>query len=115
MVERRIPREFSKFMQEIKNKGCQTLGNPSYEIHVDIIREFHVIAKPLEEDLIMARTSWVRGRAITYDRDVIRDYFEYACELLQGGLYGFSWEVHRMIGTMIEYMTISILRIKYME
>lgn len=47
--ERRIqledPWEFSKFIQEINNRGWQVLATPIYEINIDIIREFYVNSK----------------------------------------------------------------------
>lgn len=70
------PNNFFSFVQELENMGWNVLGDPSEEIHLDIIKDLYANAKPWDDDAMISRVSWVRGWQVPYDRETIREYLE---------------------------------------
>lgn len=74
-VELENPVEYSNVVQEIKSWGWGTLANLIDYVNLEIVKEFYANAKPIDE-APLARISWVWGREVSYDRDVIRAYIK---------------------------------------
>lgn len=62
-------------VQEINTRGWGILEIPNEVINLDIFREFYANAKPIEE-IPLANVSWVWGRRVPCDRDVMHAYLE---------------------------------------
>lgn len=67
--------EYSDMVQEINAQGQGVLETPNKIVNLNIVKELYANAKPTKE-APLEKVSWVSGRRVSFDRDVIHGYIK---------------------------------------
>lgn len=75
-VELENPGEHSDMVQEISSRGWGIMATPTECVNMEIVKEFYANTKLINEAPLV-RVSWIRGREVPYDKNVIYAYIKY--------------------------------------
>ncbi|KAL5063787.1 hypothetical protein RYX36_025524, partial [Vicia faba] len=77
------------FMENLEKRKWETLLTPPTELNYDLVHEFYANALPIE-GVCYTFCSFVRGRAMSFARDEISQYFGNPLTLQRGEIYAYQ-------------------------
>ncbi|KAL5076562.1 hypothetical protein RYX36_015546 [Vicia faba] len=84
--------DYRYFMDNMEKRKWGVLLTPPTELNFDIIREFYANTI-LIEDVRYSYCSFVRGRAVSFDRNLVSQYLNHPLTLQRGELYSYQKSV----------------------
>ncbi|KAL5056471.1 hypothetical protein RYX36_037153, partial [Vicia faba] len=84
--------DYRYFMDDMEKRKWGVLLNPPTELNFDIIREFYANAIPIE-DVRYSYYSFVRGRVVSFDRNLVSQYLNHLVILQRGELCSYQKRV----------------------
>ncbi|KAL5071874.1 hypothetical protein RYX36_022761 [Vicia faba] len=81
--------DYQYFVDDMEKIKWGVLLNPPTDINFDIIREFYANSIPIE-DVWYSYCSFIRGRAVSFDRNLVSQYLNRPLTLQRGELFSYK-------------------------
>ncbi|KAL5056069.1 hypothetical protein RYX36_036751, partial [Vicia faba] len=84
--------DYRYFVDDMEKRKCGVLLTPLTELNFEIIREFYANAMPITY-VCYSYCSFVRGRAVSFDRNSVNQYLNHPLTLQRGELCSYQKRV----------------------